>query len=261
MARVAKHRHAAEGGYARGEETRARIVAAALKIFGDRGFDAASTRDIATSAGVNAPALQYYFDNKEGVYLACVEYIVKRVWDYVSDVAADADRALAENANDAELIEAFCAVQTQLAQCMFTLQDADDWRLFMARLQTGEGPPAGFQFIYQQVSGRMTKVLAGIVGRLLGRPADDEETLIRTMIVSGQSHVFQVARRSLLTKLNWDRIDEHRLDLLKQIISEHTRVLLRAMAEARDVDRTVHGLHGKRPVSRARRKRVGAGSA
>lgn len=261
MARVAKHRHAVEGGYARGEETRARIVAAALKMFGDRGFDAASTRDIATSAGVNAPALQYYFDNKEGVYLACVEHIVKRVSDYVSDVAADAERSLAENADDAELIEAFCAVQAQFAQCMFTVQDADDWRLFMARLQSGEGPPAGFQFIYQQLSGRTSKVLTAIVGRLLGRPADDEETRIRAMIVGGQSQVFQVARRSLLTKLNWDKIDERRLDLLKQIIGEHTRVLLRAMTKARDSGCTVHSLHGKRPVSRARRKRIGAGGA
>jgi TetR/AcrR family transcriptional regulator, regulator of cefoperazone and chloramphenicol sensitivity len=261
MARVAKHRHAVEGGYARGEETRARIVAAALKMFGDCGFDAASTRDIATSAGVNAPALQYYFDNKEGVYLACVEHIVKRVWDYVSDVAADAERALGENADDAELIEAFCAIQVQLAQCMFTMQDADDWRLFMARLQSGEGPPAGFQFIYQQVSGRLSKVLAGIVGRLLGRPADDEETLIRTMIVSSQAHVLQGARRSLLTKLNWDKIDERRLDLLKRVISEHSRVLLRTMAKARDSGCTVHSLHGKRPASRTRRKRVAAGRA
>jgi TetR/AcrR family transcriptional regulator, regulator of cefoperazone and chloramphenicol sensitivity len=81
MARIAKHRHAAEGGYQRGEETRARIVTAALKLFGERGFEGASTRDIATSAGVNAPALQYYFDNKEGVYLACIDHIVSRVWN------------------------------------------------------------------------------------------------------------------------------------------------------------------------------------
>jgi AcrR family transcriptional regulator len=259
MARAVKHRHAVEGGYARGEETRARIVAAALKIFGDRGFDAASTRDIAASAGVNAPALQYYFDNKEGVYLACVEHIVKRVWDYVTEVAADAERAVAENADDAELIEAFCAIQAQLAHCMFTMQDADAWRLFMARLQSGEGPPAGFQFIYQHVSGRMSKVLAGIVSRLLGRPADDEETLVRSMIVMGQLHVFQMARRSLLTKLNWDKIDERRLELLKQVIGEHSRMLLRAMVKARDSGCTVQSLHGKRAVSRGKRKRVAAG--
>src|ERR1700753_3130750 len=120
MARAAKHRHAIEGGYARGEETRARIVAAALRMFGERGFEAASTRDIATRAGVNAPALQYYFDNKEGVYLACVEYIVASVWDFMSEVASEAEEALAAKASDAELIEKFCAVQGKPREFIFT---------------------------------------------------------------------------------------------------------------------------------------------
>jgi AcrR family transcriptional regulator len=253
MARAAKHRHLAEGGYARGEETRARIVAAALRMFGERGFDAASTRDIATSAGVNAPALQYYFDNKEGVYLACVEYIVASVWDFMSAEAADAEQALAAKASDAELIEKFCALQGRLAEFMFTIKDSEDWRLFMARLQSGEGPPAGFQFIFQHVSGRMTRVLAGIVGRLLGRPADDEETLIRTMTVSGQLHVFQVARKSVLARLNWDRVDARRLEMLKRILIEHSTVLLHAMVEAREAGSR---LHGKPPASRSKRKRI-----
>jgi AcrR family transcriptional regulator len=257
MARAAKHRHAAEGGYARGEETRARIVVAAMRIFGARGFEAASTRDIATSAGVNAPALQYYFDNKEGVYLACVEYIVASVWDFMSEVAADAEESLAAQASDAELIEKFCVLQGKLAEFMFTIKDSEDWRLFMARLQSGEGPPAGFQYIYQHVSGRMTKVLAGIVGRLLGRSADDEETLIRTMTVSGQLHVFQVARKSVLARLNWDRVDAGRLEMLKRILREHSTVLLYAMVKSRGAGSR---LRDKRSASRLKRKRV-AGAA
>jgi AcrR family transcriptional regulator len=257
MTRAVKHRHAVEGGYARGEETRARIVAAALRMFGQRGFEAASTRDIATSAGVNAPALQYYFDNKEGVYLACVEYIVASVWDFMSAVAADAEQALEAEASDAELIEKFCALQSRLAEFMFTIKDSEDWRLFMSRLQSGEGPPAGFQFIYQHVSGRMTNVLAGIVGRLLGRPADDDETLIRTMIVSGQLHVFQMARKSVLARLKWDRVDAGRLELLKRILREHSSVLLHEMVKSREAESR---LLGKRPASRLKRKRV-AGAA
>jgi AcrR family transcriptional regulator len=234
MARATKHRHAVAGGYARGEETRARIVAAALRLFGERGFEGASTRDIAAAAGVNAPALQYYFDTKEGVYLACVEHIGKRVWEYLAEVTAEAERALAANADDAELIEAFCAIQEQHAQFMFTSQDTDDWRLFMARLQSGEGPRAGFEFIYKHVRFRLASVMSTIVGRLLGRAADDEETLIRTTALAGQLHVFQMARRSVLAKLNWDRIDKSRLDLMKGILREHTGVLLRAMVQFRN---------------------------
>ena len=39
MTSVAKHRHSASGGYPRGEETRARIIAAAMKLFGEKGYE------------------------------------------------------------------------------------------------------------------------------------------------------------------------------------------------------------------------------
>src|ERR1700761_3043436 len=67
-----------QGGYARGDETRAQIINTAMQVFGERGFDQASTRDIAAKAGVNPPALQYYFDSKEGLHRACAQYIIDR---------------------------------------------------------------------------------------------------------------------------------------------------------------------------------------
>jgi AcrR family transcriptional regulator len=254
MTVAGRHRHSVEGGYARGEETRARIVTAALRLFGQRGFDGASTRDIATAAAVNAPALQYYFDNKEGVFIACVEHIVKRVWEYLSQVVEHAEKAIADEVDDEELIRAFCDIQLQLAQFMFTSKDAEDWRLFMARLQSGEGPTAGFKLIYQTMSSRMSKVTSTIVGRLLGRPADDEETLIRTMTLSGQLMVFQHARRSVMTKLNWDEVDAGRLALLQKVIREHTELLLRSMMASRDGGhRADRGTHGKRAAPRRKK--------
>ena len=259
MARAAKHRHAIEGGYARGEETRARIVTAALKMFGERGFEGASTRDIATSAGVNAPALQYYFDNKEGVYLACAEHIVKRVWECMAEVVTRTERAVEEGASDDQLIESYCDIQEHLARFMFNSDEADEWRLFMARMQSGEGPAAAFQAIYQKVNGRMAKVLTVVVSRMTGRPPDDEETLVRTMLLSGQLHVFHVARRSLLTKLNWDAIDERRLDLLIRAVRTHTEVLLRSMIQVRTTADSVRPLRGKRPASRIGKKTLAGG--
>jgi TetR/AcrR family transcriptional regulator, regulator of cefoperazone and chloramphenicol sensitivity len=236
MATIAKHRHAVDGGYPRGEETRARIIAAAMTLFGERGFEGASTRDIAASAGVNAPALQYYFDNKEGVYLACAEHIASRVWEYMSEVVARAERVLADDADEAALIEAFCAIQARVAEMMFTSPQTGNSRLFMAREQAGLGPSAGFQIVYERVNKRIYAVTGAIVGRLLGRPANDDETLIRTMALSGQLVFFQAMRRTVLTALNWDAIDADRLALLTRIVTEQTRVLLRSMTAARAED-------------------------
>jgi TetR/AcrR family transcriptional regulator, regulator of cefoperazone and chloramphenicol sensitivity len=232
--RLAKHRHSVEGGYPRGEETRARIIRAAMMLFGERGYEGASTRDIAASAGVNAPALQYYFDNKEGVYLACAEYIVSRFWEHLSEVVDHAQRTLAGDADDDALIEAFCALQAKLADMMFMAQHTEsNWRMFMAREQAGLGPAAGFQIVNQRVNRRLYAVTGAIVGRLLGRPGNDEETLIRTMALSGQQLYFQMMRRNALSLLNWDVINADRLELLKRVIGEQTAAILRSMSAAR----------------------------
>src|ERR1700761_4045236 len=91
-------RHRAAAGYARGEETGRRIVGVALRLFGERGYEGASTRDIAAAAGVNAPALQYYFDNKEGVYRACAAHIAEGWAAQVAPVVGQA-QAVADDAD------------------------------------------------------------------------------------------------------------------------------------------------------------------
>jgi AcrR family transcriptional regulator len=52
------------------EETRGRILAAALELFRSRGFDSATMRDIAAASGVAIGAAYYYFDSKDAIVLA-----------------------------------------------------------------------------------------------------------------------------------------------------------------------------------------------
>ena len=52
------------------EETRARILEAALKLFRERGFDEATMRDIANEASVATGAAYYYFPSKEAIVMA-----------------------------------------------------------------------------------------------------------------------------------------------------------------------------------------------
>ena len=52
------------------EETRQRILAAALRVFRERGFDAATMREIAAAAGVAVGAAYYYFASKDAIVMA-----------------------------------------------------------------------------------------------------------------------------------------------------------------------------------------------
>ena len=58
---------------AKNEDPRARILAAADQLFGARGFDAVSARDVAAEAGVAKAAVFYYFDGKDGLFAAVLE--------------------------------------------------------------------------------------------------------------------------------------------------------------------------------------------
>src|SRR5689334_21565085 len=57
------------------EATRQRILGAALELFSERGFDGASTRDIATAAGVTQPLLHYHFSSKDDLWRAAVDNV------------------------------------------------------------------------------------------------------------------------------------------------------------------------------------------
>jgi len=52
------------------EATRAQILSAALELFRNQGFEAATMRDIARSASVATGAAYYYFDSKDAIVLA-----------------------------------------------------------------------------------------------------------------------------------------------------------------------------------------------
>jgi AcrR family transcriptional regulator len=55
------------------EETRAKILEAALATFQERGFERATMREIATAAGVAVGAAYYYFDSKDAIVMAFYE--------------------------------------------------------------------------------------------------------------------------------------------------------------------------------------------
>jgi len=58
---------------AKSEATRARILAAALQVFRERGFAESTMREIAAVAGVAVGAAYYYFDSKDALVMAFYE--------------------------------------------------------------------------------------------------------------------------------------------------------------------------------------------
>ena len=55
------------------QDTREAILVSAREAFGERGYDGASIRHIATGAGVDPALVHHYFQNKEQLFLAVVQ--------------------------------------------------------------------------------------------------------------------------------------------------------------------------------------------
>lgn len=70
---------AADKAVKKSEETRARILEAALVVFRERGFEKATMREIAVEAGVATGAAYYYFDSKDALVMAFYEQSQQRM--------------------------------------------------------------------------------------------------------------------------------------------------------------------------------------
>lgn len=74
-----------------GEQSRERLMHAALRLFAQRGFQKTSTREIAEAAGTNLAAIKYYFGDKAGLYRSVFFEMQARPED---EIARYADPAL-----------------------------------------------------------------------------------------------------------------------------------------------------------------------
>jgi len=221
-----KPRHKPDAGYACGEGTRRRIIDAAIQLFGERGFDGASTRDIAKLAEVNAPALQYYFNNKNGLYQACAEHIAEICWARFGPVQAAAQAVLDAGAPREVLMEALGGIQDAFADHLFASPEAQDRKLFIVQDQGAHGPSMLYDIMERDVRPQLDRVCLDLLGRMTGTEISEPLALLRLMAIHGQLAMFYIAQRSLLSSLQWDRIDADRLCLLKQLARTHARALI-----------------------------------
>jgi TetR/AcrR family transcriptional regulator len=79
----------------RADQTRTRILEAAVRQFAENGLAGARTEQIAEAAGVNKALLYYYFKGKEALYAAALEFVALGV-RATSMAVLDADTSAGE---------------------------------------------------------------------------------------------------------------------------------------------------------------------
>jgi TetR/AcrR family transcriptional regulator, regulator of cefoperazone and chloramphenicol sensitivity len=217
-----------ESGYARGEETRARIIQTALALFGERGFDGVSTRDIAAQAGVPAPSLQYYFESKEGLYAACIEDIQSSAMKAIGPALDTLEELLLSEASDGRVIDAYCSVLDGLAEFLFASPDAARRALFIARRIMPMESSLMRKDVSKGPGSRLHNCCTRIIARLSDGIVPEEDSRLMAVAINGQLLTFHFSRDYLKVLLGYDEITPERLQTLKQIVRRQTTLLLKA---------------------------------
>ena len=212
-------------GYPRGEETRARILNAAIHLFGLNGFDGVTTREIAAAAAVPAPSLRYYFVSKEGLYAACHIHIQASLMTALEPALLEAERLLADDNDDIHRLgDVYCAMQEALLDFMIAEADSPSRALFIVRHDlpnmSGKKHPVGAH----TTTYRLVACFSQLLIRISNGAIDRGQALVVGGLLNGPLTNIYI-RRARLAEIGLDLTGD-RLRWLRQTIRQHTMAAL-----------------------------------
>jgi AcrR family transcriptional regulator len=211
----------------RGEETRGRILDAALELFAASGFEGASTRAIAESAGVNLPAIQYYFGSKEGLYRAVVELFSQEMQAGVGPIAQRIRAELASGQSSRRrLIGLLCDMLDIVIALILddSVPNRASRQKFFARMEVE--PNAAFAALQDEMIRHVCDPCCAIIGRLIDRPPHHEQVLLHAMTLIGQAKIFCGWGTGRV--LHWETIGEARVRSAQSVVRQNIRAIFRS---------------------------------
>ncbi|MFN0205598.1 MAG: CerR family C-terminal domain-containing protein [Planctomycetota bacterium] len=171
------------------DETRARLLSAAGEVFAERGYRAATIRDICNKARANVAAVNYHFRDKEGLYASVLHDSYKAALEQYPPLLNTA-----KNAPAREQLEAF------ILSLLFRILDEGRpaWHGKLMMRELAEPSSALASFVEQGVR-PLFELLQKIVSDLLkefggGRRPSKESVTRSACSVIGQCLFYKHAR-------------------------------------------------------------------
>jgi AcrR family transcriptional regulator len=215
-----------DGGYSRGDETRDAIIKTALVVFGDQGYEAASTRKLVEPSGASPAAIQYYFGGKAGLYRACVEYIAHHGYEKIANDARGLDDISPDSDRD-ELIDRLADFFVSQEKTVHNDPEMAKMSLFLARTQVSDGPEI-FDIIFKGLNERVLLKFCRVIGAIIGKSEDDPETRLRTSMVIAHMTGMRSHGQITLRFMGWEDFSGIQLEIWQATMHAHLRGMLLA---------------------------------
>ncbi len=174
-------------------ETRKRIIRAAAEIFGEKGFKAATIREICRKADANIALVNYYFRDKQGLYLSVLEDILSTAFKkYPPDMGFSSD------SGPEEKLRAF--IHSYLSRLFGESGIMEGSGKLIARELAEPGP--ALDVIVMKYISPMKDILVSIMTDLLGTDPQPPDIQYCCMSTVGQCLHYALARPVML-RLDW----------------------------------------------------------
>lgn len=179
--------------------TRANLIDASLYLFGRKGYDGTSTRELAARAGTNVASIAYHFGGKAGLRAACAGRVAEQVSAVLDAgvMGSDPPTPQAASAQIEMLAGAFVRLIVGAPQ-------ARDMVAFMLRELTDPGEVADTLFTAFVEPRHIA--LCGLWATATGRSVDDEEIKLAIFAMIGQVLYFRLAQPFVARRMEWDDI-------------------------------------------------------
>ncbi|TCL70164.1 CerR family C-terminal domain-containing protein [Rhizobium sp. BK251] len=212
----------------RSDVTREKLLTASLDVFGRYGFDGASTRKLADSAGVNLQAIPYYFGSKEGLYVATAEYLTSIIGEHVGELRQKIGARLVELDSRGEPLAETEARNflTEIVQTMvvlFVSRQSESWARFLIREQME--PTEAFARVYEGVMRPMIEIGRRLIGAIIREDPGSEHVKLRTLSFVGSLLVFRMAHAAVLAQMEWEVIGQEQVEIVRSLAAELVAVL------------------------------------
>lgn len=161
----------------KGEATRMALLEAALVLFGERGFEGTSTRDIAGLAGCNQGLISFHFGGKEGLYDAARTVIFDNLGSIVRPMTHRLEEALSAETDAATLCGILQAEITSILTSFIRKQHHQSWFLLLRRsLHVGDEKT-------RELHSALFLPLLDVIGRILAKADPAEDSALKAFLL------------------------------------------------------------------------------
>lgn len=202
--------------------TRQSLIEAAMRLFGEKGYGAVSTREIADQAAANIGSIAYHFGGKAGLRIACAQTVMERIGAIAAPMISMPLPAMSATQAQAMLE----GVMDSFGRFLVSSPQASVYAAFVIRevMQPGEVVDHMYDAMIDPTHRRLCKLFAITTGL---EPESDE---VRVAVFSllGQILYFRFARPIVLKRMEWASIGPSEADLLVSSFKKNLKGLISA---------------------------------